>query len=94
VPNLWMSISPQGEIETLLRLIYFQRRNQPKPKLEVNAMLTKIFTADAVQSHLKALLAVLFALQPQQRKPIVPVVVRVRTAMPARNAHDIINKEL
>lgn len=80
-------------MELLLRLLYFQRRNQPKPKLEVNAMLTKIFTTDVVQPHLKALLAVLFALQPQQRKPIVPAMVRARAIVPARNAYDIINKE-
>ena len=56
-------------------------------------MLTKLLTSDVVQSHLKALLAVLFALPLQQRKLIVPAVVRVRTAMPAHNAYDMINKE-
>ena len=46
-------------------------------------MLTKIFTDDVVRSQLKALLAVMFALQPQQRRLIVPAAVRVRTAVPA-----------
>jgi hypothetical protein len=54
-------------------------------------MLTKIYTANVMQSHLEAL-AVLFAL-PQHRKLIVPAVVRVRTVMPAHNAYDMINKE-
>ena len=56
-------------------------------------MLTKIFTADVVQSRFKTLLAVLFALQPQQRKPFVPAMVRVHATASAHNAYDIINKE-
>ena len=53
-------------------------------------MLTKIFTANVMQSHLKAF-AVLFALPTP--KLIVAAMAPVRTAMPSRNAYDIINEE-
>ena len=57
-------------------------------------MLTKISTGNVVRSQLKMLLTIMFAIQPQHRKLIVPALVRTRAGAPIRRTYVEINEEL